>query len=249
MLSVSNTGVLDVGSGMGTVILGSATGSSGRLDFGPGGTVEAGDAPGENTMTTLALSGSATYQEEIDAPGSASSYTGPGNHPIAGTDYGQTTLTGPGNGQAAVSLDSTNSILRLNVVGLLPAGGVASAGHPYTPGGSNSSLDNYFILHLGDSTDTISGKFAQVTLDGVNFVPIDYSSGNLVGNSSVGTFTLDGTEWAISYTGDEAGNSTTGGDDVVLTALMTIPEPSTYLLLALGGVGIVVFARRRRASL
>jgi autotransporter-associated beta strand protein/T5SS/PEP-CTERM-associated repeat protein len=210
-----------------------------------GGTVTAGDAPGENTMTSLALSGSATYAEQIVVPGGGS-YTGPGNHPIAGTDYGQTTLNGSGNGQTALTLDSTNSILRLNVTGSLPAGGVGVPGVTYNPTGSNSSLDNCFVLHLSNSTDTISGEFAQVTADGVNFVAIDYSSGNLAGSSSVGTFTLDEQEWAISYTGDEADNSTTGGDDVVLTA---IPEPSSYVLLALGAVVMTVLVRRRMAPM
>jgi hypothetical protein len=219
--------------------------SSGVVVANAGGTVMAGDAPASNSMTSLALSGSATYSEEIVAPG-PSSYTGPGNHPVAGTNYGQTTLTGSGNGQTALTLDSVNSILQLSVTGLLPAGGVASNANPYKVGGGNTSLDNYFVLHLSNSTDTVSGEFAQVTLNGTTFVAINYSNTNLVDSSSVGTFTLNGQEWAISYTGNEAANSTIGGDDVVLTA---IPEPSAYALFALGGIGLVVFARRRRASL
>ncbi|MGB8356059.1 MAG: autotransporter-associated beta strand repeat-containing protein, partial [Chthoniobacteraceae bacterium] len=215
---------------------------SGVVTVTAGGKVTAGDAPGTNTMTSLTLTGSATYMEQIVVPGGGS-YTGTGNHPIAGTDYGQTILTGSGSGQTVVSLDSTSAILQLNVTGPLPAGGLATTGNPYTPGASNSTLDNYFILHLSDGTDVSSGRFAEVTLDGVNFVTIDYSATNLVGGDGVGTFTLDGQGWVISYTGFEADNSTIGGDDVVLTA---IPEPSVYALLALGGLGLVMGARRRR---
>ena len=218
--------------------------NSGAVTVTAGGKVTAGDAPGANTMTSLTLTGSATYQEQIVVPGGGS-YTGPGNHPIAGVDYGQTTLTGSGSGQTVVSLDSTSAILQLNVTGPLPAGGLATTGNPYTPGASNSSLDNYFILHLSDGTDTSTGRFAEVTLDGVNFVTIDYSATNLVGGDGVGTFTVGGQGWAISYTGDEADNSTIGGDDVVLTA---IPEPGSYMLFAFGMVGLILLERRRKRS-
>ncbi|MGB8356399.1 MAG: PEP-CTERM sorting domain-containing protein [Chthoniobacteraceae bacterium] len=214
---------------------------SGVVTVTAGGKVTPGDAPGANTMTSLTLTGSATYQEQIVVP-VGGSYTGTGNHPIAGVDYGQTTLTGSGIGQTVVSLDSTSAILQLNVTGPLPAGGLAITGNPYTPGASNSSLDNYFILHLSDGTDVSSGRFAEVTLDGVNFVTIDYSATNLVGGDGMGTFTLDGQAWVISYTGFEADNSTIGGDDVVLTA---IPEPGTWGMMVVGVIGMLAVGKRR----
>jgi autotransporter-associated beta strand protein len=247
--AVVNGGVLNGSGTTGNITVGSGgylggTLSSGVVVANAGGTVTAGDAPGANSMTSLTLSGSATYQEQIVVPGGGS-YTGPGNHPIAGTDYGQTTLTGSGNAQTVLTLDSANSILQLSVTGSLPAGGVASNAKPYVVGGANSSLDNYFFLTLSNNTDLVSGKFAMVTSDGVNFTGINYTSSNLLGNSSVGTFTLNGQEWAIDYTGNIATNSDTGGNSVVITA---IPEPASYVLLAFGGVALAMFERRRKVS-
>ena len=78
---------------------------------------------------------------------------------------------------------------------------------------------------------------------------IDYSAGNLLnGMNGEGTFTLDGQEWAISYNGDFADNSTTGGNDVVLT---TIPEFFSWTMIA-GGFGMLIgwhgLRKRRRNS-
>ena len=246
--AVVNGGVLNGSGTAGNVTVNSGGTLGGTLTCGivvanAGGSVTAGDAPGANTMTSLSLGGSASYLAQIAVPASGS-YAGP--HPASGIEYGQTTLTGTGDGQSVLALDAANSILRLNVTGALPSGGVASPGNPYDPNGSNDTLDNYFILHLSDAADVISGEFAQATADGVNFVNIDYSAGNLVGSSAVGTFTLSGTEWAISYTGDETTNSTTGGDDVAFTALMAVPEPGSWALLGMGALVVVFVLRWKR---
>ena len=53
---------------------------------------------------------------------------------------------------------------------------------------------------------------------------------------------VDGQEFAISYTGNYATNSTIGGDDIVLTA---IPEPGTWGMI-LSGFGMLIGFRKLR---
>lgn len=80
--------------------------------------------------------------------------------------------------------------------------------------------DLIFIL-LNDSVDTISGTFSGL------------AQGAVVGNYL-------GFNWEISYTGNSAGGTFTGGNDVVL---MAVPEPRAALL---GGLGMLLLLRRRR---
>jgi autotransporter-associated beta strand protein len=77
--------------------------------------------------------------------------------------------------------------------------------------------DLFFII-INDGTDPVDGKF----VDG-DFV--------VFGN----------TIFEISYTGDSATNSLTGGNDVVLHM---VPEPSAAML-GIGGMALLVIRRRR----
>jgi len=83
--------------------------------------------------------------------------------------------------------------------------------------------DLIFIL-LNDGTDAITGTFTGL------------AQGAVVGNYL-------GFDWQISYTGRSADNTFTGGNDVVLMAT-AIPEPRAALL---GGLGMLILLRRRRA--
>lgn len=249
--TVNNGGKLNGSGTTGNVTVNSGgtlggTLASKAVTINSGGTLSPGNSPGADSATSLAVNAGGTFKAEIAVPGSGH-YAGA--HPAAGIEYDQTTLTGVTNGfaETVLTLNSTagtGSILWLAISGTLPVGGVASTtNHPYDPLGTNSLLDNYFILNLTDTVDTISGRFAEATLDGVTFTAIDYSSSNRFGGiNGVGTFVLSGQEWAISNKGDAATNSTTGGNDLVVDA---VPEPSTWAMLAVGAGALFVFRRRK----
>jgi len=210
------------------------TGTVGSIAIQAGGTLAPGAGVGVLTGSTAALSGSgSTYSVDLAATGST------GATSLHGERYDQTVLSGTGTtGATALSLDSSNSVLRLSLNGTLQAGS-------YNPTGTNTSLDNLFLVTLSDSTDLISGHFAFATLDGTTMVAIDYSAANgLGGVNGLGTFTLGGQEYALGYSGDSATNSTSGGNDLVLTPVAA-PEPASCGLV-LGGLALLLNMRRNQ---
>ncbi|MGC3991837.1 MAG: hypothetical protein QM796_19515 [Chthoniobacteraceae bacterium] len=210
------------------------TGTVGGIAIQAGGTLAPGAGVGILTGTTASITGSgATYNVDIAGSGSTGA-TSP-----HGEKYDQTVLSGTGTtGATALSLDSSNSVLRLSLSGALQAGA-------YNASGTNTSLDNLFLVSLSDSTDLISGHFAFATLDGTTLVAIDYSAANgLGGVNGIGTFTLGGQSYALSYSGDSATNATSGGNDVVLTAVAA-PEPASCGLI-LGGMAFLLNLRRNQ---
>lgn len=88
----------------------------------------------------------------------------------------------------------------------------------------------YFLVNNTGSSTAISGAFTQL-----NGVATTLTQGS--------SFFLGGQEFLISYTGDSAGNTFTGGNDLTLQA---VPEPTTWALIGLG-LGVLLLARRRQA--
>jgi hypothetical protein len=210
-------------------------GSVGAINIQASGTL----APGNLTGPSATFTGSASiYETAIGSSGTVSTLSLHGDH------YAQTVLTGTSAAaETALSLDSANSVLRLDLSGSLHSGS-------YNPASANPTLDNYFVFALSDSADTISGHFAYATLDGTTLVAINYSASNAFGGvNGLGSFTLGGQEFAISYQGDSATNSTLGGNDVAITAITAVatPEPASAALL-LGGGALLLNVRRRRTA-
>ena len=81
--------------------------------------------------------------------------------------------------------------------------------------------DLFFII-LNDGTDAVSGQFAEGNLAFLNFEA-----------------------FAISYEGDSATNSVTGGNDVVL---QLVPEPTTGAIACVGALLLVARRRARRIA-
>ena len=80
-------------------------------------------------------------------------------------------------------------------------------------------------------------RFFIIINDGVDAV-----SGTFVGFTQGSTLSFGGRDFMVGYTGDSAGGSFTGGNDVVLQA---IPEPGAGTLL-LGSLGMALGLQRRR---
>ena len=96
----------------------------------------------------------------------------------------------------------------------------------YTP-----AADALFFLVDNQGSSAISGIFEQ--LSGVT---TDLSQGAL--------FMVGGQQFRISYTGDVTTSSFTGGNDLVLQAV--VPEPATWLLLTASLASVIVFRRARK---
>lgn len=150
----------------------------------------------------------------------------------AGTGYDQVRVSSPGNAAAnnapatAVSLAGTLSVDLL---------------------GSFAPVDQqlFFIitqalnavnvdpLIVSPQLGPVSGTFANASIQG-------------------GQYTFDGQLFEISYTGDSTANgglgSFTGGDDVVLRAIVSAAAPEPATLAVVVGMGAIALRRRRRTA-
>lgn len=126
----------------------------------------------------------------------------------------------------AVQIDSLTAGTgydQLSVTGSLSLAGDLAISLNFVP-----VQDSLFFLLLNDGTDAITGGFN--------------------GLAQGDTFTMAGYNWRVSYLGDAATNSFTGGNDVVVQSLSAIPEPSTYALMGLATVAIFYGLRRKARS-
>jgi autotransporter-associated beta strand protein len=234
-LTINSGSSFNVGSG--STVNGNATvGSGGTL--GGKGTINGNVTvqnhgtlfPGDPSITTV--DGNVTLDtgatSEFSIANSATASTPRLVSP--GTDYDQVAITG-----ASHNL-TINSGVTLEVVNITSFQFNSVA---YVPTGSNTGLYNYFVLTVQSGVTT--GHFDFLS-DGTNTAAISYSGG-------IGTVTLDNVLLDISYTGNFGLNSTQGGHDVVLSAynVEAVPEPSTWVMFALGLVMLFLISRRRKA--
>ncbi len=230
----------------------SGTGSvTGAVTVKSGGTTSAGNGNSTGKLT-LDLS----YDSGATANFNVSTTSG-GNSPVATKSslaYSQIVVSGSvgvdslqiGSASQTLTNGASNSgvTLALSMSAADFATLVANATNSYLGGGANSTEANYFVFDLADGL-TSSGRFETLTLDigGTKYSSTIYYSGandRFNGVANLGDVIVNGQEFAISYTGDVALNSTIGGNDIVLTA---VPEPSVWGIV-LAGMGTLLGVKR-----
>jgi hypothetical protein len=112
---------------------------------------------------------------------------------------------------------------QVSVTGTVNLGG-ALASNLVVTAGSGLSIGNKFFILLNDSTDLVSGTFAQGAT-------VTASNGDI---------------FAINYV--DNGDSGLLGNDISLTVTTVVPEPSTWVAATLA-LGILGWSQRRRFSL
>jgi fibronectin-binding autotransporter adhesin len=120
------------------------------------------------------------------------------------------------NGTGSANYDSLNVTGEISLAGSLQLSGSYLAPQP-------AANDLFFIL-LNDGIDFVFGEFDGLA-DGSAFKA------------------PNGQDFRISYFGDSAAGTFTGGNDIVLQA---VPEPGSAVLL-MGGIALLASGRRRRS--
>ncbi|MBJ7285773.1 MAG: autotransporter-associated beta strand repeat-containing protein [Akkermansiaceae bacterium] len=204
-------------SGLGTQTLGDTNTYSGATTVDAGKLVINGSISTSTTTvnSTGTLAGSGTVGAVTVKDGG---FIAPGNSPgILNT--GNITLEA--GSSLGIEIDGATvgtQYDRLNVTGSVSLAGLLSMTMSGSYAPANGTL--FFIL-ANDGTDAITGTFSNASVNG-------------------GTYTFGSQQFQISYAGDTATSSFTGGNDVVLQA---VPEPASLLL---GAVAILTLLRRRR---
>ncbi len=197
-----------------------------------------------NLATTAILGGSGKVGNVTlgAAAGNTGAMLSPGNG--AGTNLGSTlntgnlTVTAGSGAHLALQLGRTSAGTtaagdvsdHVNVTGTVALDGDLQI-NLLTTGYSIAANDVLYLI-INDSTDATAGKF--VSLNGTTTTLNEGSQ-----------FGFNGQNWQITYLANYEGDSFTGGNDVALMALTSIPEPSTWALL-LGGAGLMLFVRKFR---
>lgn len=241
------------------VVLGLAIGAqslpaAGLIDF---ETTPAGGVPVDNAPLTTPynIAGGGTVQFFFDTNGNNTFDAGIDDAPLF-------EAAGPDGSDAF-----TNSLLSLSDTA--QAGFAGQLGNFFLRAASPGPPPAPFVIDYNTS-QTINGLSGEIwDIDGANQATerwqVDVLDGanNLVtsllsplGNNQ----TLDGLPWTFSFTGLPAGvdkvrltfiGTKTNGIGLAFnnfTPLTTVPEPSSYVLLALGGAGLLAARRRRVAA-
>jgi fibronectin-binding autotransporter adhesin len=205
----------------------------GRLVFGGSNSYSGGTSVNAGTLVVNGFNGNSAF-----TIGNAAELAGAGTVGALTVQNGATLTPGNGAGilrSGAFSLASSGTYaISLQGDAVFPVAGtnytqLSVTGSVSLSGDFSLTLDGgyvhndgalYFVLE-NDLSDAITGAF------------------NGLANNAI--VTVGGNEFQLSYFGDSATNSFTGGNDVVL---MAVPEPSVMVLGA-AALGLMVVRRRR----
>jgi autotransporter-associated beta strand protein len=254
---LNNLATIDTVAGVAVVLTGSISGSTALIKSGDGTMVIAGigstpilisdgilSVTGTNTgfinvgaggtLGGNGLTGGVAVQDGGTlSPGPLTATLNTGNLSLQAISDLHIEIAGAGAGEYDSVNISGSVTLAGNLTGTLLDGFVPTIATSFELGGPNFGVQKFFII-VNDGTDPISGVFANQETIGNPF------------NGAVPTITIDGQEFAISYTADFDTNSTSGGNDVVLVAV--VPEPGALIVFLWGSVFLSSACRLRRRS-
>ena len=227
---------------------------------------------GSTTLTINATSGSTTFSGNISGPGGSLVKDGASTQILSGTNtYTGTTTISSGtlliNGSTASgSAFFVSNGATLGGTGTVGGSTVLAAGSKLSPGDSSAVTFHFtnaldisaaandtaaFVFTLGTASDeVISGGLLTIGTNLLGAADFSFSAGAgfalnasytlFRGGSVSGSFT----SFAVTDIGGSGINGTVAlsGSDIVLT---TVPEPSTWALLAFSLTTVMVLRRRR----
>jgi fibronectin-binding autotransporter adhesin len=205
---------------------------------------------------TLTLNGSNTYgQGTYVSVGTLLVNNTSGSATGAGAVSVSSGATLGGNGTISGPVSAGGTLAAGNGIGTLTLGSLTltSSGILDNELGRNGAAPVSDLVAINGSVSLASGSDLKLTLYGGLSAPqagdVFFLIGNDGADSITGVFTkLNGAattlnegsqfswnsqSWAITYTADMGTSSFTGGNDL---ALMVVPEPSTWILIVLGGI-------------
>lgn len=135
----------------------------------------------------------------------------------------------------ALSLTGTASTIAMEIAG----GGAGQYDQINVTGAVNLNGNGRIEMSLLSFVPSSTDVYFLVLNDGADAI-----NGTLYGLNQGDTFNSGGYTWQVSYVGNSATNSFTGGND--LAVMVVIPEPGTLGLLGLASAFLLGSARRRR---
>jgi len=251
-----NAGALHIGNGgtSGALGTGNVTLVGGNLHFARGDAMNVSAAIAGEGQVTQDGTGTTTYSGVATHTGGT--FVNEGALFVMGSISGTTTVDGGDLGGTGVL--GAVDVLSGNLVPGDPVGTLRTGNLAFSPGSALLADINTFASYaavsvtgttaLNNAALSLTGSYTASTPGDLFFIlrndGIDALTGTFLGLPQGSLVEAsNGQDFTISYTGNFDTLSTTGGNDVVLTA---IPEPASIAIF-LGGLGVLC-ARRRRHS-